>query len=140
VSQTFLIQNNDVAYDVGGQARLVSGKAKVRQDLAEMLSIEVQPDGQGAGIVSLAGSDEGLDDGVGSNLDFELRTRIEGGTRRLMASQRQSMANRTADEVLTRITNLEAAQSTADPRVYLWRLDVQTLSGQGATLRGRVRT
>jgi hypothetical protein len=138
VSETFLIVNGDVVMANGRPTMLSDGRKKVRQDLGEMLSINTQPDGMGAGIISLLGSAEQSNSGSYQNIDFALRDRLTSGTNRFMSLQQKSITNRPTNELIQKIINLETSQSMDDPTTYFWRVDYQTFDGATQTLSGRV--
>lgn len=117
---------------------MISDNKKLRQDLAEMLSISVQPDGFGAGIVDIIGQDFEFDDGLSSNVEFTLHDRLNSAAARFIVLQRQVVANKPITELISRVINIEAQQSDEDPTRYDWRIDFQTIDGQVKFLRGRI--
>lgn len=137
MSKTFLIENGDVAYDTSGTTKTTEGKVKLRQDLGEMLAIEIQPDGFGAGIAGVIGNTD-FDDGMESNLEFVLRERMQGASERFMLLQKRSIQNRPLEEQVRRIVFMDAAQSATDPTLYRWKIDYETQNGAIQTLRGRL--
>jgi hypothetical protein len=136
MARTFLVKNGDAVADPGGRPKVVTGGPKAKQDLAEMLAVETQADGFGAGIVGLVGTDAGLDDGMGMNIEFTLRSRIEDGFKRLVGVQQRTLGNRTPADTFARLVNLQASQDRVDPTLYRWRVDAQTVDGQVQTLKG----
>lgn len=139
MSNTLRIIDGDYVLNQSGQPHTLSGADKAVQDLAEMLSVDVTADGFGAGLPTLLGRDEGTDPAAFS-LEFMLRDAIEQGFARLVSLQRQSLTNRTPDELFARIANLQVMRQQGDPRVYRWRLDVLTVSGVAKSLKGRIQT
>jgi hypothetical protein len=136
MSKTFLMTNGDVSYG-GGQVKTISDGPKLSQDLLEMLSINTQPDGFGAGIVTLLGQSAQISDGKYQNIEFSVRDRLTSGCNRFVSLQRQNLTNRPTNELISSILNLQVAQSTDDPTTYFWRIDFQTYAGQQQSLQGR---
>lgn len=137
MAKTFLILNGDIAYDTAGAPKTVEGKVKTRQDLGEMLAIETQPDGFGAGIANII-DQQSFDDGMDTNLEFMIRERLSDASQRFIALQQRSLSNRVPAEIVARVVNVDAGASETDPRVYRWRIDFQTQDNLYSTLRGRI--
>jgi len=130
MSSTFLVQNNDAVYDVSGRPKTIVDHAKVRQDIAEMLSIETQPSGFGSGIISLLGKVDGaLSDGVNSNIDFSIRDKIESATTRFIGLQRKNLKNRPFTEQISGLDFFDVRQSSTDPTLYIWKAAFSTVDG-----------
>ena len=138
MSSTFLIQNGDAVVGANGQPQTVSGNAKANQDTKEMLSIKLQQSGFGAGIVDIVGSDFQSDNGMGANIEYTIRDRLSSAVSRFIALQQSSMSNRTLDELIARILNLQVFRSNTDPTLFFWRVDLQTFNGETLTLSGKV--
>lgn len=137
MAKTFLILNGDIAYDTAGSPKTVEGKTKTRQDLGEMLAIETQPDGFGAGIASIIDK-QSFDDGMDTNLEFLIRERLSDASQRFIELQRRSSSNRVPAEIVARVVNIDAGKSETDPRMYRWRIDFQTQDNLYSTLRGKI--
>jgi hypothetical protein len=137
MASTFLIADGDISYSAAGSPNMVDGKTKTRQDLGEMLAIDTQPDGFGAGIIRIIDLND-LDDGLNANLELRVRQRLSDAARRFIALQRGSTSNRVPSEIVARVVNLDVGQSQADPRTYRWRIDFQTQDGLYSTLRGKI--
>jgi hypothetical protein len=137
MAKTFLIVDGDVAYSTAGSPKTIEGKPKTRQDLGEMLAIEVQPDGFGAGIGSII-DQQSFDDGMDTNLEFLIRERLSEAATRFIGLQRRSASNRIPAEIVARVVNIDAGRSDVDPRTYRWRIDFQTQDNQYSTLRGKL--
>jgi|SRR5579872_922959 len=151
MSQTFLVQNGDVIQTPQGQVAILSSPTatnginlpqnqKIRQDLSEGLSVEIQPDGFGAGIVNMVGSNFESDDGSSSNIDFALRDRLTSFANRFIALQKRNVSNRPRNEIIAKVSNIETLQSQDDPTTYFWVIEFVTYDGQIQPLRGRVIT
>lgn len=137
MAKTFLISNGDVAYDTAGSPKTIEGKPKTRQDLGEMLAIETQPDGFGAGIANII-DNQSFDDGMDTNVEFMIRERLSDAAQRFISLQRRSVSNRSAAEIVARVVNLDVGRSETDPRMYRWRIDFQTQDNLYSTLRGKI--
>lgn len=137
MAKTFLIVNGDVVKDTSGTPKMIEGKPKTRQDLGEMLAIETQSDGFGAGIASII-DQQAFDDGMDTNLEFMIRQRLTDAAQRFITMQRRSTSNRTPAEIVARVVNLDAGKSDTDPRMYRWRIDFQTQDNLYSTLRGKI--
>jgi hypothetical protein len=103
-----------------------------------MLSVNIQPDGFGAGIFQTIGSSYEDPGSNYQNIEYTLRDKITSGTSRFMALQQKSVTNKPSTELLSSIVNLQVAQSTDDPTTFFWRVDYQTQNGQSQTIAGRV--
>lgn len=137
MAKTFLILNSDVVNDTAGTPKTIEGKPKTRQDLGEMLAIETQSDGFGAGIASIIDK-QSFDDGMDTNLEFLIRERLSSAADRFIAMQRRSTSNRVPAEIVARVVNVDAGASDVDPRTYRWRIDFQTQDNLYSTLRGKI--
>lgn len=140
MSQTFLVTNGDISYGVNGAAQMVSEKPKTRQDVGEMLTISIQPNGFGAGIVDLIGQlSGGMEDGISSNIEFLLREKIEEATERLRQLQRlNNVRNRPYTEQIRSLRYLNVQQMATSKTSFLWNAAFETVDGRLQFLRGRI--
>ena len=139
MSKTFLVSNGDISYDTSGSPKTIVGKAKLRQDLGEMLAVETQADGFGAGIINLVAY-QSNDDGMDSNMPLLLNERLTEASSRFVRMQQQSLTNRTAQETIRNILYIDASVNPTDPTMYVWRIDYETVDGSVRTLNGRLGT
>jgi hypothetical protein len=138
VSKTFLVQGGDAVYGSNRQPVTTQNGAKLKQDLAEMLSINIQPDGFGAGIVQVLGLSSQLDNGQTSDIEFILRDRLTSATNRFIGLQKKNVTNRSLDELVKSVTNLQVQQNQNDPTMFFWRADWYTFAGTFQSLKGRI--
>lgn len=139
MSRTFKIVNGDCVYDQSGRPTTISDKPKLSQDLAEMLAIETQPNGFGAGIVSLIGTEDGgLHDGLDANMEFAIRDKLEVATNRFIAIQRQNLKNRPTTEQLKGLDFLQVQVSATDPSLFGWQASFSTVDGKFLTKKGTI--
>lgn len=139
MSKTFLVSNGDISYDTSGSPKTIVGKVKLRQDLGEMLAVETQADGFGAGIINLVAY-QSNDDGMDSNMPLLLNERLTEASSRFVRMQQQSLTNRTAQETIRNILYIDASVNPTDPTMYVWRIDYETVDGSVRTLNGRLGT
>jgi hypothetical protein len=129
MTQTFQIVNGDVAISSStGRPIMAAGKAKLRQDLQEAGTIEVQPNGFGFGLESVIGL---VGDSV--SLKVEISRRIRNGITAMIRLQQQiQRAQRTSDEIIARLTRVAVAPiirpglSTTAATAFSFQYDVLT--------------
>ena len=139
MTTTFTITNGDVVLDRrNGRPVTVADREKVRQDVAETLSVERQPSGFGAGLVELSGR-------VGSPfaLQAEIGRRVRQAIRALQVLQRRyHWAQRLNEERMLGIGQLvvglgrdpkTGAESKTD---FVFRVDVVTVEGSTVSVSG----
>lgn len=138
-TSTLLIVDGDVVMNANGQPTLLSeATKKVRQDLSEMLAIEIQDDGFGAGIVSML-TDEGIQSSNVSSVEFLLREKLYSAAQRFMALQKTNLSNRDPYEIIVKIPYIDVLQDRVDPRLYRWRIDyLSQAEERSRTLSGRI--
>lgn len=138
MASTFTIKNGDIVYNASGSIQMVSGKDKTRQDLSEMLAIDTQSDGFGAGLAEVLEHHQDYDDGLDANVEFLIRERLSAASARFIAMQKRSANNRVPSEIIARVVNIDVSRDSTDPRTYRWRIDFQTQDQLYSTLRGRI--
>lgn len=119
---------------------MIADGPKLGQDLAEMLSSEVQPNGFGAGIVSAIGETDVLQAGIFTSFDQDLRNLLTSATNRFISLQNSSSTNRARNELVQSISNVQTQRVPNDPVSYRWRLDLLTVDGNFKRLQGKVQT
>lgn len=135
MTQTFQIVNGDVVLSSAtGRPLMVTGNAKLRQDLQEAGTIETQPNGFGFGLQSIIGL---VGDSV--SLKVEISRRIRDGITSMIRLQQQvQRAQRTSDEIIARLVRLVVAPvirpglSTTAATAFTFQYDV--LTQQAVTL------
>lgn len=122
--RTFKIVNGDVVYDTAGQPKLVEDTEKLRQDWREVLSIETQENGYGAGLDSLMGE---LTNDTQRLESFQVMVhqKIIKAVERWKYLQRISRRGcRTNKELVNKIGTLRVWQDPTTPIVYRFRAGV----------------
>jgi len=139
LSTTFLVTNGDVVINPSGRPTLIQDAQKVRQDLAEMILIETQPNGFGASLISIIGHESGdIHDGISANIEFLIRDRITDATSRFINLQRNNLTIRPLSEQLIGLNALEVAPSASSPTKYIWMAAWETALHKFVTHKGKV--
>jgi len=126
MAKTFLIKDGDWVVDQAtGRPIMIDGKSKTRQDLGEILSIEVQDNGWGAGILDLIGE---VPDSPAS-VAFTVMERVRDAVNRWMGLQRRQRAALTSDEVIVDLSYNQAVVDVTDPTKVVFRVGVTTRTG-----------
>jgi hypothetical protein len=134
---TFKIENGDVVLGANGSPRTVTGLEKTKQDLREVLSNDLQPNGFGAGLTRLVGRV------VESPLIFslEVQQRIAQAINRWIALQRTSQSlDRPAAERVESIALLRAAPQRGSLVNFAFHVTIRTASRAEVDQSGTVST
>lgn len=137
MATTFLIVDGDWVLDQStGRPMTVSGPDKTKQDFGELLAIEIQPGGFGAGLVSLVGEvpENPLD------VSFQVTSRITDAVNRWISLQRRQRAILTSKEVVTRLSFNQAKVDETTKTDVRFRATVSTKSGDEITRGGVIAT
>jgi hypothetical protein len=136
VSDTFKITAGDVAISaMNGRPVIISGQAKLKQEIQELLTIETLENGFGAGLDSLVGS---VPTGaVAFHLFVDQRIRHSVDV--LTAIKRRNRAQHSTDEVIEKIAYLVVSRSPSSPKDFIFRLDVVTEAGAQLRVGGALR-
>lgn len=137
MTQTFQVSNGDWVLDKRtGRPTLISGRTKLRQDIRELLSIETQPNGFGAG----------LDDLIGQDVDpagfkTEVQRAIRNAVLAMQRLQDQFLASRrAASERVAAISSLTVSAVNLGGGTtktgYSFRLTVRPVAGEAVTVAG----
>lgn len=132
MAKTFMVQNGDVVIDQAtGRPIMVTERDKTRQDLGELLAIEIQDNGFGAGIIGLVGD-------VPRNpydLAFRIMSAVTSAVNRWIVLLREQRANRSDEEIVTR-TSFNQAKVDEETRTKVnFRVDVETRAGPPGIVR-----
>jgi hypothetical protein len=139
LSKTFLIVNSDITYNQSRQPNTVVDGIKIQQDLAEMLSVSIQPNGFGAGIIDEIGDIGTMNAGQFTSFDLDLRNLLTAATARFVALQQSSSNNRATNELIASIVNVQTQKDPSDPTKYRWRIDYQTVNGVYQKVQGAIQ-
>lgn len=136
MTTTFQIQNGDVLVDrSSGQPALVTGRAKLRQDVLNGLSMQQRADNIGAGL-------EEVIDGQAATPAFveqSLRRGIRGMVDAIQALQaRFQRGSRTRDEILVRLGGLNVSRVPSDPTAFYFKASFVAGDSSTVDLSGRV--
>jgi hypothetical protein len=135
MSTTFKIQDGDfVDNSATGRPIMVSERDATKQSLGENLSINTLSNGFGAGIQGLVGTVPVDSTTMAMLVDSKIRNSITA----MIQLQLQSNVTRTSSEKLTGISFLKVVRDSADPRRYLYYLDVATVAGPAIRISGQV--
>lgn len=127
MSITMKVSKGDVVINgATGRPTTVADKVKIRQDVSEFFSVEVQPSGFGAGIDQLIGLVELSPDMFTSMTDQQIRSGIE-----LFRSLQQieSRIPRPAGEKIVGLTFLRVEKDKDDPTKYVFMANIVTEDG-----------
>lgn len=137
MAETFKIVDGDWVVDEStGRFHMVSRREKTRQDLGEILSIEVQDNGWGAGVSAVVGEVPVSP----AAATFAIMKRIRDAVARWMGLQSQMRAILEDDELVTRLTHNQASIDSSDPTQINFRAAVNTLSGDEISRGGSIQT
>jgi len=137
MTQTFQVSNGDWVLDKRtGRPVLISGRTKLRQDIRELLSIETQPNGFGAGLDGLIGQDV---DPVG--FKTEVQRSIRNAVLAMQRLQDQFLASRrTASERVAAISKLTVSAVNLGGGTtktgYSFQLTVRPVAGEAIAVAG----
>jgi hypothetical protein len=124
---TYSIKNGDIMVSAAnGRPVTISGMAKTSQDISEFFTVDIQPNGFGAGIEQLIGVLSS-----GSSLTGVVDRQIIDGINDLIRLQRVNAAiPRTNDELIIGVTDVQTIQDTSDATKYYFTANVVTASGK----------
>ncbi|APU88896.1 hypothetical protein Rctr197k_077 [Virus Rctr197k] len=131
MSRTFQVTNGDWVLDRRvGRPVMVSGRAKLQQDIREDLSIATQPNGFGAGLDDLVGLDI---DPAGFKIEVQRRVR-DSVTALQRLQDRYLSSQRSAQERVAGISKLTVSSVSSgggDTRTgYTFQLGVRPVAGE----------
>ena len=133
MTRTMKIESGDIQYNVDGSVKMVVNGFKVKQDVRELLSIEVI-EGFGADLVNLIGTVDRADFIRGT-----IYRRIVESVNQLILLQRgRQRGQRPNSELIDSIQLLQVVLSENDPTAYIFKLDLKTIEDQIVTLQGEV--
>lgn len=135
MASTFRIADGDWLVDESlGRPMLISGKAKTKQDFNELLAIEVQPYGFGAGIVDLIGQ-------VPDNLlaiPFDVMRLVNDAVTRWIGLQRRQRSILTDEEVIVTLSFNQAVVDQTDQTTIRFRAAITTRAGEEFARSGSI--
>lgn len=121
----------------------ISGKDKVRQDLAMIFTTDIRD------TTGLGGQ---LDDVIGEDAEnpataysvtplmFEFQMRVKSAVDRLKKAQRKyQYSYRVPSELIHDFTEARIWPIIDDPRNYRWEIGIQTMDGVSSTLKGGMK-
>ncbi len=127
MSQTFKITDGDwTASAATGKPILITGAAKLKQDIKEFFTIQVLPNGFGAGLEQLIGIVEVSQDIFTSITDKQIR---EGLSTFISLIKSDPRINRTAAEKIVGMSNLKVSADPTDPTSYIFSVNIITENG-----------
>jgi hypothetical protein len=137
MAKTFLIVGGDVVTDKStGRNHMIEGAQKARQDFGELLSIEVQSNGFGGGLVTLVGS---VPDSP-TSMAFQVMQRITSAVNRWIGLQRLQRAILSDEEVVSRLTFNQARVDDDDQTQVVFRTAILTKAGEEIVRGGALST
>lgn len=132
---TLYVQKGDwVVDEATGRPLTVSGLAKTRQDLGELLSIDTQSNGFGASIVDLIGTVPDAPEAVA----FSVMERISAAVSRWMGLQRRARTALAKNETVAKLAFNQARVDDSDPTSVLFRVAITTRSGEEVARGGSI--
>lgn len=134
MSYTFLIQNGDIAYSVGGQpAATPSDKQKISQDVGEAAVVPTNDIGFGFGLGELVGRVTDTE-----NVPALIEAAISGGINRLIALQQNNQSlSRSDGELVAYLANAQANfAAPGDHENFVFNFSVVSVSGANIAKKG----
>ena len=129
------IKNGDWVLDEAtGRPLTISGLAKTRQDFGEMLSLETQTNGFGAGISNLIGAVPENPQSVA----FTIMSRISSAVERWINLQRRLRVVLAKDETVAKLTFNQARVDDTDPTTVIFRAAINTIAGDEVARGGAI--
>lgn len=136
MSQTLKIVNGDVVINsASGRPISVSNEIKLRQDIKEFFSIDVQPSGFGSGLEQLIGLVEISPDAFITMADRQIRDGISEFMRLQVAEQR---IFRPGTESILGISGVIIERDTTDPTRFYFRVNFITTDGKQFSITNSV--
>lgn len=127
MSQTFKVQLGDVIINgANGRPTMVVDDIKLRQDVTEFFTIEVLPNGFGAGLEQLIGVVEVSSDVFVSLADQQIRSGFD--TFKSLQGE-DARIPRSSGEKLFNVTYLTVEKDPSDPTRYWFRTNLVTEKG-----------
>ncbi len=127
MAQTFKIVDGDwVANPATGRPGLISGSAKLKQDISEFFTIQVLPNGFGSGLEQLVGVVEVSPDIFTSITDKQIR---EGLSVFVGLIRSNSTIPRTAGERIVGMSNLLVSADPTNPTTFIFSVNIITENG-----------
>jgi hypothetical protein len=127
MAQTLKVVNGDVVVSSAtGRPTLISGSPKLSQDIYEFFTVDVQPNGFGAGLEQLIGIVEVSPDMFMSMGDRQIR---EGFVRFLGLINNNPKIGRTPSEQIANITNITFSVDNTDPTRFYFNANIVTRNG-----------
>lgn len=137
MAKTFLIVGGDWVIDQAtGRHIMIEEKPKTRQDFGELLSIETQRNGFGAGLVGLVGE-------VPENplaLSLSIMERVGEAVARWIGLQRKQRNILSPEETVTRLVANQAKTEEQDKTRVIFRAAILTQSGDEIARGGVITT
>lgn len=132
---TFFIKGGDWVVDAAtGRPLTASGTAKARQDFGELLGIETQTNGFGAGIIDLVGSVPHSPDVIA----FTVMERISAAVDRWIGLQRRLRAVLAKNETVAKLVFNQARVDDTDPTAVIFRAAILTKAGEEVARGGTI--
>ena len=127
MAQTLKITDGDwTASAATGRPILITGALKLKQDIKEFFTIQVLPNGFGAGLEQLIGIVEVSQDIFTSITDKQIR---EGLSTFISLIKADPRINRTAPERIVGMSNLKVSAHQTDPTMYIFTVNIITENG-----------
>lgn len=136
MSKTLRIINGDVDFArSSGRPSTITGRVKLKQDLQEFFSVNVQPNGFGSGIEQLIGIVEVSPGSFVSLADAQVRD----GVTSLIALQRSdARISRSSDELLLGMNLFIMSQDPVDPTRFSFKANFITQDGRDQAIGGPI--
>lgn len=138
MAKTLQIRNGDIVENaLSGRPRLIEGSAKLRQDVGEMLAVDEQTDGFGAGIRQLIGT---INESEFGDVPLLLSRNIRRATERMVVLQQAQRAVRTDAETLSKLSLLKATPVQGSASDYQFQAAFLSLDGDTIKRTGIIST
>ena len=137
MSSTFKVENGDVVISsMSGRPIMVSSKAKLRQEIKEMLTIEILPSGFGTNLDALIGSIPNRLFTITILLERQIRKSLDV----LKAIKIKRRSTHTTDEMISKIAQISVVPAKTDQTLYTFKVDVTTEDGGSQSVNGTLRS
>lgn len=136
MAKTMSIINGDIdCARSSGRPVTITGRVKLSQDLKEFFSINVQPNGLGAGIEQLIGVVEVSPGSFVSLVDRQVR---DGVAEFISLQNSDSRISRSTDEQVVSMNFFMIEQDQTDPTKYVFRANFVTQAGRDMAIGGPI--
>lgn len=119
------VVNGDISINTSsGRPTIISGTAKLKQDLNEFFNVDIMPSGFGCGLERLIGTLES-----GQGMLGLLDRYITDGIAEFMNIQQSDTTPRTPSELISSVNGIQSSVDPADPTRFYFKINIVTQDG-----------